>query len=178
MHWFHSCKCLKAASHINTLARSLSSGVLLQKVASCLAELSLKTQVWYWFLFPLFSFSMASESRFSMISGSDAASIFMEPIHLSSAIAAKKIINEGETGEEEPAAFSKLHVRRCCCDLCLWVCSQSCDLITLSLISRSVTTFFNWKDLNATEMCLCWSPGSLLLNCNSLYNLHLSTAWV
>ncbi|KAM7375535.1 hypothetical protein PAMA_014580 [Pampus argenteus] len=40
------------------------------------------------------SFSMASESRFSMISGSDAASIFMEPIHLSSAVAAKKIINE------------------------------------------------------------------------------------
>ncbi|XP_042369365.1 serine/threonine/tyrosine-interacting-like protein 2 [Plectropomus leopardus] len=40
------------------------------------------------------SFSMASESRFSMISGSDAASIFMEPIHLSSAIAAKKIISE------------------------------------------------------------------------------------
>ncbi|KAM6958582.1 LOW QUALITY PROTEIN: serine/threonine/tyrosine-interacting-like protein 2 [Tautogolabrus adspersus] len=40
------------------------------------------------------SFSMTSESRFSMISGSDAASIFMEPIHLSSAIAAKKIINE------------------------------------------------------------------------------------
>ncbi|CAJ1086882.1 inactive dual specificity phosphatase 27 isoform X1 [Xyrichtys novacula] len=40
------------------------------------------------------SFSLASESRFSMISGSDAASIFMEPIHLSSAIAAKKIINE------------------------------------------------------------------------------------
>ncbi|KAK5847467.1 hypothetical protein PBY51_016591 [Eleginops maclovinus] len=40
------------------------------------------------------SFSMASESRFSMISGSDAASIFMEPIHLSSAIAAKQIINE------------------------------------------------------------------------------------
>ncbi|XP_068446889.1 serine/threonine/tyrosine-interacting-like protein 2 isoform X2 [Clinocottus analis] len=40
------------------------------------------------------SFSMASESRFSMISGSDAASIFMEPIHLSSAIAAKKIIGE------------------------------------------------------------------------------------
>ncbi|MED6279596.1 hypothetical protein CHARACLAT_002357 [Characodon lateralis] len=40
------------------------------------------------------SFSMASDSRFSMISGSDAASIFMEPIHLSSAVAAKKIINE------------------------------------------------------------------------------------
>nr|XP_040033052.1 serine/threonine/tyrosine-interacting-like protein 2 [Gasterosteus aculeatus aculeatus] len=40
------------------------------------------------------SFSMASESRFSMISGSDAASIFMEPIHLSSAIAAKQIISE------------------------------------------------------------------------------------
>lgn len=40
---------------------------------------------------------MTSESRFSAISGSDAASIFMEPIHLSSAIAAKKIINEGET---------------------------------------------------------------------------------
>ncbi|GAA6233101.1 inactive dual specificity phosphatase 27 [Lates japonicus] len=40
------------------------------------------------------SFSMLSESRFSAISGSDAASIFMEPIHLSSAIAAKKIINE------------------------------------------------------------------------------------
>ncbi|XP_076021958.1 serine/threonine/tyrosine-interacting-like protein 2 [Genypterus blacodes] len=38
--------------------------------------------------------SMLSESRFSMISGSDAASIFMEPIHLSSAIAAKQIINE------------------------------------------------------------------------------------
>lgn len=36
---------------------------------------------------------MASD-RFSMISGSDAESIFMEPIHLSSAIAAKKIINE------------------------------------------------------------------------------------
>ncbi|XP_077370078.1 serine/threonine/tyrosine-interacting-like protein 2 isoform X2 [Festucalex cinctus] len=40
------------------------------------------------------SLSMMSESRFSAISGSDAASIFMEPIHLSSAIAAKKIINE------------------------------------------------------------------------------------
>ncbi|XP_056287408.1 serine/threonine/tyrosine-interacting-like protein 2 [Pseudoliparis swirei] len=40
------------------------------------------------------SFSTASESRFSLISGSDAASIFMEPIHLSSAIAAKKIIGE------------------------------------------------------------------------------------
>ncbi|XP_031707476.1 serine/threonine/tyrosine-interacting-like protein 2 isoform X2 [Anarrhichthys ocellatus] len=40
------------------------------------------------------SFSMASESRFSVISGSDAASIFMEPMHLSSAIAAKKIISE------------------------------------------------------------------------------------
>ncbi|KAL3045481.1 hypothetical protein OYC64_013703 [Pagothenia borchgrevinki] len=40
------------------------------------------------------SFSMASSSRFSMISGSDAESIFMEPIHLSSAIAAKQIINE------------------------------------------------------------------------------------
>ncbi|XP_015249170.1 PREDICTED: inactive dual specificity phosphatase 27 [Cyprinodon variegatus] len=40
------------------------------------------------------SFSTASDSRFSLISGSDAASIFMEPIHLSSAVAAKKIINE------------------------------------------------------------------------------------
>ncbi|XP_061635488.1 serine/threonine/tyrosine-interacting-like protein 2 isoform X2 [Phyllopteryx taeniolatus] len=40
------------------------------------------------------SLSMMSESRFSAISGSDATSIFMEPIHLSSAIAAKKIINE------------------------------------------------------------------------------------
>ncbi|KAM6945336.1 LOW QUALITY PROTEIN: serine/threonine/tyrosine-interacting-like protein 2 [Aplochiton taeniatus] len=40
------------------------------------------------------NFSMVSESRFSMISGSDAESIFMEPIHLSSAIAAKQIINE------------------------------------------------------------------------------------
>lgn len=40
------------------------------------------------------SFSMLSESRFSTISGSDASSIFMEPIHLSSAITAKKIINE------------------------------------------------------------------------------------
>ncbi|KAM4538362.1 serine/threonine/tyrosine-interacting-like protein 2 [Fundulus diaphanus] len=40
------------------------------------------------------SFSTASDSRFSMISGSDAASIFMEPIHLSSAVAAKKIISE------------------------------------------------------------------------------------
>ncbi|XP_037330958.2 serine/threonine/tyrosine-interacting-like protein 2 [Pungitius pungitius] len=40
------------------------------------------------------SFSMASESRFSTISGSDAASIFMEPIHLSSAMAAKQIISE------------------------------------------------------------------------------------
>ncbi|KAG7502310.1 inactive dual specificity phosphatase 27 [Solea senegalensis] len=40
------------------------------------------------------SLSMVSESRFSTISGSDAASIYMEPIHLSSAIAAKKIINE------------------------------------------------------------------------------------
>lgn len=40
------------------------------------------------------SFSLASESRFSMVSGSEADSIFMEPIHLSSAIAAKKIINE------------------------------------------------------------------------------------
>ncbi|XP_061571726.1 serine/threonine/tyrosine-interacting-like protein 2 [Cololabis saira] len=40
------------------------------------------------------SFSMASESRFSMISGSETDSIFMEPIHLSSAVAAKKIINE------------------------------------------------------------------------------------
>ncbi|KAJ8004061.1 hypothetical protein DPEC_G00154880 [Dallia pectoralis] len=40
------------------------------------------------------NFSMTSESRFSMISGSDAESIFLEPIHLSSAIAAKQIINE------------------------------------------------------------------------------------
>ncbi|XP_033833843.2 serine/threonine/tyrosine-interacting-like protein 2 [Periophthalmus magnuspinnatus] len=40
------------------------------------------------------NFSLMSESRFSMISGSEADSIFMEPIHLSSAIAAKKIINE------------------------------------------------------------------------------------
>ncbi|KAM3857059.1 serine/threonine/tyrosine-interacting-like protein 2 [Diretmus argenteus] len=40
------------------------------------------------------NFSMLSESRFSMISGSDADSIFMEPIHLSSAIAAKQIINQ------------------------------------------------------------------------------------
>ncbi|KAK2857177.1 hypothetical protein Q5P01_005912 [Channa striata] len=40
------------------------------------------------------SFSMLSESRFSTVSGSDAASIFMEPIHLSSAVAAKKIIGE------------------------------------------------------------------------------------
>ncbi|KAI7811448.1 serine/threonine/tyrosine-interacting-like protein 2 [Triplophysa rosa] len=39
------------------------------------------------------SFSTVSD-RFSMISGSDAESIFMEPIHLSSAIAAKKIISE------------------------------------------------------------------------------------
>lgn len=60
----------------------------------------------------------------------------------------------------------------------------TCDLITPCLISCSVTTFFNWKDLNTTEMCLCWCtgtelpPGSLLLNWNSLYNLHLSTAWV
>lgn len=38
-----------------------------------------------------------------MISGSDAASIFMEPIHLSSAIAAKKIISEGETGDDSPS---------------------------------------------------------------------------
>lgn len=51
---------------------------------------------------------MASESRFSAISGSDAASIFMEPIHLSSAIAAKKIIHEGEaTGK---AAGAPLYV--------------------------------------------------------------------
>ncbi|CAL8275679.1 unnamed protein product [Arctogadus glacialis] len=42
------------------------------------------------------NFSTVSDSRFSMISGSDAESIFMEPIHLSSAIAAKQIINEGE----------------------------------------------------------------------------------
>lgn len=42
------------------------------------------------------SFSMLSESRFSGLSGSDADSILMEPIHLSSAVAAKKIINEGE----------------------------------------------------------------------------------
>ncbi|XP_062303122.1 serine/threonine/tyrosine-interacting-like protein 2 [Osmerus eperlanus] len=40
------------------------------------------------------NFSTISESRFSMISGSDAESIFMEPIHLSSAIAAKQIISE------------------------------------------------------------------------------------
>lgn len=39
------------------------------------------------------SFSMMSD-RFSIISGSEAESIFMEPIHLSSAIAAKKIISE------------------------------------------------------------------------------------
>lgn len=39
------------------------------------------------------SFSTVSD-RFSMISESDAESIFMEPIHLSSAIAAKKIISE------------------------------------------------------------------------------------
>ncbi|XP_038158194.1 serine/threonine/tyrosine-interacting-like protein 2 [Cyprinodon tularosa] len=45
------------------------------------------------------SFSTASDSRFSLISGSDAASIFMEPIHLSSAVAAKKIINEGKADQ-------------------------------------------------------------------------------
>ncbi|CAB1459180.1 unnamed protein product [Pleuronectes platessa] len=54
------------------------------------------------------SFSMMSDSRFSAISGSDAASIFMEPIHLSSAIAAKQIINEeagirsGQTSDSSP----------------------------------------------------------------------------
>ncbi|KAM8871850.1 serine/threonine/tyrosine-interacting-like protein 2 [Synchiropus picturatus] len=51
------------------------------------------------------SFSMMSESRFSAISGSDAASIFMEPIHLSSAVAAKKIINE-ELPPRSPRAES------------------------------------------------------------------------
>ncbi|XP_070814108.1 serine/threonine/tyrosine-interacting-like protein 2 isoform X2 [Chaetodon trifascialis] len=51
------------------------------------------------------SFSMISESRFSAISGSDAASIFMEPIHLSSAIAAKKIISE-ELPPRSPRAES------------------------------------------------------------------------
>ncbi|XP_026787463.3 serine/threonine/tyrosine-interacting-like protein 2 [Pangasianodon hypophthalmus] len=46
------------------------------------------------------SFSMMSDrfstisDRFSMISGSNSESIFMEPIHLSSAVAAKQIINE------------------------------------------------------------------------------------
>ncbi|KAI5090119.1 inactive dual specificity phosphatase 27, partial [Silurus meridionalis] len=46
------------------------------------------------FLFFLFiSFSSVSD-RFSTISGSDGESIFMEPIHLSSAVAAKQIINE------------------------------------------------------------------------------------
>ncbi|XP_042609931.1 serine/threonine/tyrosine-interacting-like protein 2 [Cyprinus carpio] len=50
------------------------------------------------------SFSMMSDcfstisDRFSMISSFDAESIFMEPIHLSSSIAAKKIINEGVAG--------------------------------------------------------------------------------
>uniref|UniRef100_H3CY25 Dual specificity phosphatase 27 n=1 Tax=Tetraodon nigroviridis TaxID=99883 RepID=H3CY25_TETNG len=49
------------------------------------------------------SFSMVSESRFSTISGSDAASIFMEPIHLSSAVAAKKIISEELPPRSAPA---------------------------------------------------------------------------
>lgn len=40
-------------------------------------------------------FSTVSD-RFSMISGSEAESIFMDPIHLSSSIAAKKIISEGQ----------------------------------------------------------------------------------
>ncbi|CAL1598121.1 unnamed protein product [Knipowitschia caucasica] len=51
------------------------------------------------------SFSLMSDSRFSMISGSEADSIFMEPIHLSSAIAAKKIINE-ELPPRGPPTFS------------------------------------------------------------------------
>ncbi|KAF7643050.1 hypothetical protein LDENG_00245920 [Lucifuga dentata] len=51
------------------------------------------------------NFSVLSDSRFSMISGSDAASIFMEPIHLSSAIAAKQIINEGGELETSGAAL-------------------------------------------------------------------------
>lgn len=44
-----------------------------------------------------------------MISGSDAASIFMEPIHLSSAVAAKKIISEGETSGDEKICFWALN---------------------------------------------------------------------
>ncbi len=43
----------------------------------------------------LISHSSSVSDRFSVISGSDAESIFMEPIHLSSSIAAKKIISEG-----------------------------------------------------------------------------------
>ncbi|KAK0140922.1 Inactive dual specificity phosphatase 27 [Merluccius polli] len=56
------------------------------------------------------NFSMVSESRFSMISGSDAESIFMEPIHLSSAIAAKQIINEGEVNLSRVVRLSVLKV--------------------------------------------------------------------
>lgn len=52
---------------------------------------------------------MASmESRFSSITGSDANSIFMEPIHLSSAVAAKKIINEGEAGRGQGKRLQSL----------------------------------------------------------------------
>lgn len=35
-------------------------------------------------------------NRYSVISDTDTESIFMEPIHLSSAVAAKQIINEGK----------------------------------------------------------------------------------
>lgn len=36
-----------------------------------------------------------SSLRYSMVSDAETESIFMEPIHLSSAVAAKQIINEG-----------------------------------------------------------------------------------
>jgi atypical dual specificity phosphatase len=35
--------------------------------------------------------------RYSVVSEAETESIFMEPIHLSSAVAAKQIINEGNT---------------------------------------------------------------------------------
>lgn len=75
-----------------------------------------------------------------MISGSDAASIFMEPIHLSSAIAAKKIIKEGETRDQGTQQWrkrkQKLFNFACRWDI-LPLCDNSEPATVLSLISFS-----------------------------------------
>lgn len=53
---------------------------------------------------------ISSSLRYSMVSDAETESIFMEPIHLSSAMAAKQIINEGNAIKSWVEAKSSGHL--------------------------------------------------------------------